>query len=204
MYSRQYNICVLRVVEDIRENRLPLWLVNGKPNFLKTITSLFATSNRMLAITKPTILKELWTVCRDSRSVISWSLHSETEVNPTYSHHLGLRWFSHLLYTCQNQCNKSLRRMFFFSQTNWLSADIDAYWQMRDPVFSKASRQKVPEVQSYLFLACAMRGLEEARCMITNAIWLLTCSESQSQNVLCGSNTKVQVFICKRAAPCIN
>lgn len=69
-YSRQYNICVLRVVEDIRENLLPLWLVNGKPNFLKTMTSLFATRSRMLAITKQTILKELWTVCLDSRPVI--------------------------------------------------------------------------------------------------------------------------------------
>lgn len=119
-YSRQYNICVLRALEDTGEKPLPLWLVNGKPKFLKTLASLFATGNRMLTVTKQTILKEVWTVCLDSRPVIqlevtrAQSAQQEAEVDPAYFQRLGLRWFSHLLYSCQDQHNKKVWGGIFF------------------------------------------------------------------------------------------
>lgn len=34
-------------------------------------------------------------------------------MNPTYFYHLALRWFSCLLYTCQNHCNKKVWGGFF-------------------------------------------------------------------------------------------
>lgn len=126
----------------------------------------------MITITKQTILKEVLTVRLDSSQVIQlevtqvWSIWQEAEVNPTYFYHLGLRCFPHLRYTSQNQCNKkslSKKDFIFFSssQTKGLlmtSIDFDAYWQMKDPVFSKACRQKVPAVQS-LFLVCIFTTL---------------------------------------------
>lgn len=72
-------------------------------------------------IIKKTILKEVLRVDRDPGSDIQlevaqlWFMLQETGVNPAYFYHLRLRWFSHLLYTCQNQCNKiKLNKKDFF------------------------------------------------------------------------------------------
>lgn len=72
------------------------------------MTLLFAISKRVL-----TILKEYGQYALSLGQSFSWraqkhSLHNKTQVNPTYFYPLALRWFSRLLYTCQNQCNKKV------------------------------------------------------------------------------------------------
>lgn len=73
-------------------------------------------------IIKKTILKEVLRIGCDPGSDIQlevaqlWFTLQEARINPAYFYHPGLRWFSHLLYTCQNQCNKMKlnKKDFFF------------------------------------------------------------------------------------------
>lgn len=112
------------------------------------------------------------------------SLHRETEVNPTYFHHLGLRCFSHLLHTCQNQCNKKVWGGFFFL-SDWLTIHwLRCILTNERPTFLQGMQAKSTWSAISSFSCMCNEGLEGAHCMNTNVIWLFTCSENQSQNVL--------------------
>lgn len=118
----------------------------------------------MITLFKQTMLKEVLTVCLDSRLVIqlevtqAWSTWQKTEVNSSYFYRLGLRWFSHLIYTHQNQYNnRNLSRKDFFPfPLRWMDYPLTSmHTDKLKTVFLKAFRQKVP----YIFLVCAFTSL---------------------------------------------